>query len=74
MQNLPHAAWIDQLSPRERDEIDFAIVYATSFGHGTPGHLDLTLIASLANKLDEEYSAIIPGTTARLGLNHANRD
>ena len=44
--------WIETLDAREQQEINFARLYHAHYGHGTPGHLHLILIAKLAALLD----------------------
>lgn len=46
-------SWIDQLTERERKEVQFALLYAGQFNHGTDGHSRLVLIDKLARLLDE---------------------
>lgn len=43
--------WIDGYDERTRKHIQFALDYATNYGHGAPGHLDLMTIAALARQL-----------------------
>jgi hypothetical protein len=45
--------WIDDLDPRQQQELDFARLYATSYAHGTDGHGRLMLIARLAHLLNQ---------------------
>lgn len=44
------------LEERERKELDFAIVYADKFDHGTPGHLTYKLVAKLVEMLEDAYA------------------
>jgi hypothetical protein len=44
--------WMKDLSQRERDEINFCMVYSEQFNHGTDGHTRLLMVAKLAKKLD----------------------
>lgn len=44
--------WLDFFDSREQREIDFARLYAAQYDHGTPGHLQLLIIAKLAALLD----------------------
>lgn len=53
MSDFVRTWWID-LSERERQEIEFAEIYAEDFGHGTDGHNRLNLIATLAAYLDQD--------------------
>lgn len=45
--------WTSDLSQRERSELRLCRLYAEEFDHGTNGHLVKTLVARLADKLDE---------------------
>jgi hypothetical protein len=47
--------WRNLLEFVEVKEVEFAKVYATAFGHFTPGHLSYVVIAKLAAILDEVY-------------------
>ena len=40
--------WLKVLDPREAMEVRHALDYVARFNHGTPGHMDLTVIAKLA--------------------------
>lgn len=44
-------SWKDDLDPRMRRHVEFALSYVRDFGHGCPGHLDLLTIAALADLL-----------------------
>lgn len=46
--------WLDEFTEREQKEIDFALLYAENYAHGTPGHTHLMIIAQLARLLDEQ--------------------
>lgn len=43
--------WKDDLDPRMRKHVEFALAYVRDFGHGCPGHLDLLTIATLSDLL-----------------------
>lgn len=45
-------AWETHFTERELKEIEFARVYAAQYGHGTDGHIRLTIMARLAELLD----------------------
>ena len=45
--------WIKNFEERELSEIRFARAYARHFDHGTSGHLAMTIIAKLSEKLCE---------------------
>jgi hypothetical protein len=45
--------WLKELDERQRKEVEFALIYADGFAHGTDGHNRLLLIAKLARMLDE---------------------
>jgi hypothetical protein len=45
--------WTDQLSHRERMEVEFARIYVKQFGHGTDGDSRLRLIDRLSVLLDQ---------------------
>lgn len=53
----PERQFITSLNARQRSELAFAEVYVTEFNHNTDGHDRLTLIAKLAELLDE-YEAL----------------
>lgn len=44
-----HFWWLSELSDREANEIRLALDYVQNYNHGTPGHMDLLVIAKLAN-------------------------
>jgi hypothetical protein len=44
--------WTAHLEPRQQTHVAFARAYARDFNHGAPGHLDLVLVARLAELLD----------------------
>lgn len=46
------ADWRNQLTEKNRKEIDWAVIYARDFNHGATGHNMLLLIAQLADLLD----------------------
>lgn len=46
--------WLDEFTEREQKEIDFALMYVQNYGHGTPGHTHLMIIAQLARLLDRQ--------------------
>jgi hypothetical protein len=52
---LPAGHWAAALDTRMRQHADFARLYARSFAHGAPGHLDLMLIAAMAQMLDNSF-------------------
>lgn len=41
-----------KLEDREKQELDFAKLYASEFAHGTSGHIGYMLVAKLSNLLD----------------------
>lgn len=50
-------SWRDQLTDRERKEVEFAELYAADFNHGTDGHNRLNLISLMAKLLDNKELA-----------------
>ncbi len=44
--------WRDFLDPRQLSEIDFDVVYAKQFAHGTSGHNERMIVARLVELLD----------------------
>ncbi len=44
--------WEGELDERQQAHIQFCRVYAQHYHHGAPGHLDMMLIAELAQRLD----------------------
>jgi len=53
---MDKGSWIDQLDDRQRKEVEFAIIYARDFSHGTDGHNAKLIIAKLAGLLDHAYA------------------
>ncbi|MGB1286095.1 MAG: hypothetical protein ACPG7F_06145 [Aggregatilineales bacterium] len=51
---MPDTTWTDELTEREQKEVEFALLYAANFQHGTAGHNRLMLIAKLANLLNQQ--------------------
>ena len=47
-------SWREDLTDRERKEIEFAEDYAANFNHGTDGHIRLNLISMMAKLLDNK--------------------
>lgn len=45
-------AWETHFDYRELQEIEFARTYVRDFGHGTDGHIRLTIMARMADLLD----------------------
>lgn len=45
--------WMDALDERQRKQVEFSRLYADSYNHGASGHNDMTLIARLAELLDQ---------------------
>ena len=44
----------ETLTERDKQEIRFAQMYSTQFGHGTAGHNRLMVIAKLADRLESQ--------------------
>lgn len=44
--------WTEAFAGHELMEIQFARIYHSEFGHGTPGHLHLVLISQLSQIID----------------------
>jgi hypothetical protein len=55
--NDQNPEWMNDLTERERKEIEFCLVYADQFNHGTDGHTRLLIVAKLAKKLNEKEAA-----------------
>ena len=47
-------SWREDLTDRERKELEFAELYDKEFSHGTDGHNRLLLISKIASRLDHE--------------------
>jgi hypothetical protein len=62
--------WIDSLTEREADELNFAIMYDTQFKHGTDGHHRLLLIAKLSRFLDYLWSVSTPDHRKEFGKSY----
>lgn len=46
--------WHQNFDERQLNEICFALLYLTAFGHGTDGHNRLMIIAKMAELLDKK--------------------
>lgn len=44
--------WVELLAERDQQEVRLSRLYAEEFHHGTSGHIEYMLIASLAEMLD----------------------
>jgi hypothetical protein len=62
--------WTAHLEPRQQTHVAFARAYARDFNHGAPGHLDLVLVARLAELLDAANQTLqeIRRPSIRVGL------
>lgn len=50
--------WKQLFDERQRQEIEFAVLYAKMFNHGTDGHHRLNIIAKmerLLNNIEQQY-------------------
>lgn len=56
--NTTPAAWERFLEDRQRSHVEFCRLYAKNFAHGAPGHLDMILIARMADLLDSLQAQI----------------
>jgi hypothetical protein len=56
--------WFKRLDKRQQNEVVFARIYKDEFGHGTDGHNRLTLIATMAEMLDELEDTLTTGEEA----------
>lgn len=52
--------WLEQFDERQRKEIEFALLYANQFAHGTDGHNAKIIIARMAAMLDKIHYALAP--------------
>ncbi len=50
--------WMKNFTDRDIKEIDFSIIYADNFNHGTNGHNEKIIIAKMANMLNGIHFAI----------------
>lgn len=44
--------WLNNFDERQQREIEFSILYADKFSHGTDGHNAKLIIAQMAKRLD----------------------
>lgn len=51
--------WESVLDERQQKHVDFCQNYVARYGHGAPGHLDYTVIAALANLVQEQARQIV---------------
>ena len=58
------AEWLDGFNERQQKEIAFSRFYHIEFGHGTGGHLGYSVVAMLAEELDQR--AFMPNLINRL--------
>jgi hypothetical protein len=51
--------WMDVLDERQQQHVLFCRTYADHFKHGAPGHLDMLVIAALAELLDKQGPLVV---------------
>ena len=59
--------WRKLIDERQSKEIDFAVLYAGDFHHGTDGHNRLLLIAKLSEILDVMCEYMVFGPKDKVG-------
>lgn len=54
--------WERVFNEREAKEINFALMYASAFNHGTSGHMEYTVIAKFVKLFDLLHEDVINDT------------
>lgn len=62
--------WRSKFDERQLKEIDFAVLYAEKFAHGTDGHNAKMIIAKMADMLEEIHFVLV---SAEAGSESAER-